>query len=64
MDMGVLSILELIISLLGGVASAFNKTGLTELASGVQSAITQLENVQATAVTKPELEGFRVTPQW
>ena len=62
--MGVLAILNVVLGLLGGVASAFNKTGLTSLATGISSAVAQIEAVQAEAVTKSELEGFRVTPQW
>lgn len=62
--MGPLTILELVISLLGGVSSAFNKTGLSNLATGIDAAIEKLTAVHAEAVTKPELEGFRITPQW
>jgi hypothetical protein len=62
--MGVLAILNIVLGLLGASASAFDKTGLSNLATGVRAAITTLEGVQAEAVTKPELEGFRITPQW
>jgi hypothetical protein len=58
--MGVLTILELIITLLGGVSSAFKQTGLTELATSVDDAIATLQGVQGTAVTQAQLEGLRI----
>jgi hypothetical protein len=62
--MGVLSIIQLILSLLGGVSTALGKSGLTEAAVGVQAAITSLEQVHGSLVTQEQVESLKITPQW
>jgi hypothetical protein len=62
--MNVLSVIELILTLLDGVAAAFHKEGLTELAAGIQAAITSLEGVKGSLVTKEQVDSLRIYPQW
>jgi hypothetical protein len=62
--MGVLGIIQLILSLLGGVSSALGKAGLTEAAAGIQAAIAKLEEVHGSLVTEAQVESLKITPIW
>jgi hypothetical protein len=62
--MGVLGIIQLILSLLSGVSSALGKSGLTEATAGVQAAITSLEQVHGSLVTQEQVQSLKITPQW
>ena len=62
--MNVLSVIELILTLLEGVSAAFHKEGLGELAAGIQDAITSLEGVKGSLVTKEQVDSLRLNPLW
>lgn len=63
--MSALSIIQLVLTLLGGVLATATKSNLpAEIVAGVQAAIAALQNVQGTPVTKAQLENLRVEPQW
>lgn len=63
--MNALALIQVVITLLSGVLSAATKSGLAkEIVSGVQAAITALEQVHSTPVTKQQLDDLRVTPKW
>lgn len=62
--MNIISIIQLILSLLSGVATGLNKLGLAEEAAGVQAAITALQNVHGSLITKPQVDSLRITPTW
>ena len=63
--MNALLLLQLVISLLGGILAAAVKSGLpAQVIASIQAAIGALEAVHGSDVTKAQLEGLRVTPQW
>jgi len=62
--MNVLSIIEVILGLLEGVATAFGKMGMTEQLAGVQAAIESLSKVHSTTVTKQQVDALKITPTW
>ena len=62
--MNVLSVIELILTLLEGVSAAFHKENLGELAAGIQAAITSLEGVKGSLVTKEQVDSLRISPLW
>lgn len=62
--MKILSVLELILTLLEGAAAAFHKEGLGELAAGIDAAIKSLESVKGSLVTKEQVDSLRLTPLW
>lgn len=62
--MNVLALIQLILSLLRGVASGLGKAHLDEEAAGVQAAITALENVHGSLITKAQVDALRITPTW
>jgi ABC-type taurine transport system ATPase subunit len=59
-----LTFIELLISLGSAAAGAFNKTGLVNLAAGIQKAVDTLIAVKNDPVTKAEVEAFRLSPKW
>ena len=62
--MNVLSVIELILTLLEGVSAAFGKMGLEKEMEGIAAAITKLEEVKGSLVTKPQVDSLRITPSW
>ena len=63
--MNALALIQLIVTLLSGVLAAATSNKLPqEIIAGVQAAITALESVHGSDVTKAQLESLRVTPQW
>lgn len=62
--MNALALVQLIIELLTGVASAANQQGLVSIADAAGVALTELEQVTGTDVTKGQLDSLRVTAQW
>jgi len=65
--MNAATIVDLILTLLGGVLSTLKGStaaDATSIAQGIQTAITALEAVQGTPVTYAQLEGLRVEPKW
>lgn len=63
--MNALTIIQLVLTLLSGVLATAIKGNLpAEIIAGVQAAITALQNVHGTDVTKAQLEALRVEPQW
>ncbi len=62
--MKITSVLELILTLLEGVAAALNKEGLGEIAHGVEVALASLESVRGSLVTKAQVDSFKITPSW
>ena len=62
--MSALAIVQLVITLLSGVASAANKSGLAEIAAAASAAIAELNKVHGSDVTKGQLDSLSVNPQW
>jgi hypothetical protein len=61
----VISIIELVLGLLGTVLASAKAGGLaTEVITGIENAISELQTVQGTPVTYAQLEGLRVKPKW
>jgi len=61
----VISVIELVLSLLSTVLASATKGGLpAEIVAGIQAAITSLQAVQGTPVTLAQLESLRVKPDW
>jgi hypothetical protein len=64
--MGITSIIEVVLGLLGGV---LNQTKLAnglpaQIVADVEAAIAALQRVQGTPVTMVQLESLRVNPAW
>jgi uncharacterized membrane protein YesL len=60
-----LTILQLLLSLAGGLVSALTKAGAApEVIALAESALTSLQQVEGTPVTKEQLDSVRFTPQW
>jgi hypothetical protein len=60
-----ISIIDLVLSLLGTVLQAFIKSGAPqEIITGIQDAIASLTAVQGTPVTYAQLESLRATATW
>lgn len=60
-----ISIIELVLSLLGTALQAAKVNGIaSDVISGIAAAIAELEKVRGTPVTYQQLEGLRVTPKW
>lgn len=62
--MNALSLVNLILVLLGGLASAARKQNLTSIATAAEAAIAELQKVHGSDVTKGQLDSLEVTPQW
>lgn len=63
--MSALTVIQLVLTLLGGVLATAIKGNLpAEIIAGVQAAITALQSVHDSPVTKAQLESLRVEPQW
>jgi hypothetical protein len=61
----VISIIELVLGLLGTILTNAKTAGLaTEIITGIENAIAELQTVQGTPVTYAQLEGLRVKPKW
>jgi len=62
---GILSILQIVLPLLGGVLQMLTKSNApAEIIAGVNNAITELTKVQGTLVTKTQVDSLLDTPQW
>lgn len=60
-----ISIIELVLSLLGTALEAAKVNGIaSDIVAGIAAAIAELEKVRGTAVTYQQLESLRVTPKW
>jgi siroheme synthase len=60
-----ISIIELVLSLLGAALAAAKQNGVTqEVVAGIEAAIANLQKVQGTPVTYDQLESLRVKPTW
>ena len=60
-----ISIIELVLSLLGTALEAAKVNGVaTEVVAGISAAIAELQKVQGTPVTYEQLQSLRVTPKW
>jgi hypothetical protein len=62
---GILSILQIVLPLLGGVLNMLMKSNApAEIIAGVNNAITELTKVHGTLVTKAQVDSLLDTPQW
>jgi hypothetical protein len=60
-----LALLQIVLALLSGILAAAIKSGLPQqIIASIQNAISELEQVHGSEVTKAQLEALRVTPQW
>lgn len=60
-----ISIIELVLSLLGTALSAAKANSVAQdVVEGIQAAIAALEKVRGTPVTYQQLESLRVKPEW
>lgn len=62
--MSALALVQLVIVLLGGVATAAGKAGFIDIVTAAQAAIAELQKVHGSDVTKGQLDSLSVTPQW
>jgi hypothetical protein len=62
--MNALAIIQIVVALLTGVATAAKAGGLTIIAEAVGAALVELQKVHGTDVTKGQLDSLSVTPQW
>lgn len=63
--MGVLSVIQLILGLLGGVSAVLTKNNApAEVIAGIQTAINEISKVHGTVVTKAQVDSLLDTPQW
>jgi hypothetical protein len=61
----VISIIDLVLSLLGTALDAAKQNGVAqEVIAGIEAAINELTTVQGTPVTYQQLESLRVQPKW
>ena len=60
-----INIIDLILNLLQIALNAANVNGLaSEIVTGIQAAIAELEKVRGTTVTYGQLEALRIKPTW
>lgn len=60
-----ISIVELVLSLLGTALSAAKANNVAQdVVQGIEAAVASLEKVRGTPVTYSQLEALRVKPEW
>lgn len=63
--MGVLGVIQLILAILSGLSSTLTKSNAPpEVIAGVEAAITELQKVHGTIVTKVQVDTLLDTPKW
>lgn len=60
-----LALFQIALSILGGIMAQATKNKLPQdVIAAIQAAISELNKVQGSPVTKQQLETLRVDPQW
>ena len=63
--LGILSIIQLSLTLLSGLLPALTKSGApADIIAGINNAIAELTKVHGTLVTKAQVDNLLDTPKW